>query len=226
MTTRVLHLAGSAESDFFGDLSRLYTRDCLDAVADPGRYDVHIAYVTPDRRWRFASDLSVAAIRAAEPMALPAAVARLAELEVDVAVPQRFCRPGMTSYRALLDTIGIPYVGNTPEAVRSYADKIRRTGAGELELVAKDTTRAWTVDPADPVTQRVWEAAKLCHTALGCRHYSLFDFRIDPAGEPWFLEAGLHCSFARTSVISTMAEAAGIPLAELFRSAVGEALGK
>jgi D-alanine-D-alanine ligase len=62
-----------------------------------------------------------------------------------------------------------------------------------------------------------------CHRALTCRHYSLFDFRIDPAGEPWFLEAGLYCSFARKSVVSTMASAAGIPLAELFRAAVEEA---
>ena len=36
-----------------------------------------------------------------------------------------------------------------------------------------------------------------CHVALGCRHYSLFDFRIDPDGDPWFLEAGLYCSFSR-----------------------------
>jgi D-alanine-D-alanine ligase len=110
--------------------------------------------------------------------------------------------------------------------IRDHADKISRAGDGELTLVAKDPTRAWTVDPADPVTQRVWAAARRCHTALGCRHYSLFDFRIDPAGRPWFLEAGLYCSFARQSVISTMAAAAGLPLPELFRTAVKEAIGR
>ncbi len=47
-TLRVLHLAGSAVNDFLGDLSRLYAQDCLDAVADPDRYEFHIAYVTPD----------------------------------------------------------------------------------------------------------------------------------------------------------------------------------
>jgi D-alanine-D-alanine ligase len=338
MALRVLHLAGSAVSDFFCDLSRLYAQDCLDAVHDPRRYDPHVAYVTPDRRWRFPTDLGGAAIQAAEPLALPAALAHLEDLRVDVAVPQMFCRPGMTSYRALLDTIGIPYVGNTPDVmglgadkaktkavvaaagvavpaaevlrpgdrpslrppvvvkpvdsdnslgvtlvrdranygaalhdafahseavlvedyvelgrevrcgvlahggdlvclpleeydvdaatkpVRGYADKINRTGDGDLELVAKDATRAWIVDPGDPVTRRVWDAARICHTALGCRHYSLFDFRIDPAGNPWFLEAGLYCSFARTSVVATMASAAGVPLDDLFRTAVAEAL--
>ena len=338
MTLRVLHLAGSAVSDFFCDLSRLYAQDCLDAVEDLDRYDFRVAYVTPDRRWRFPVDLGADSIRAAEPMALPAAVAHLSDLRVDVAVPQMFCRPGMTSYRALLDTIGIPYVGNPPDVmalgadkakakavvgaagvavpagevlhrgdrpslrplvvvkptdadnslgvalvrdpahydaaldgafahseavlvedyvelgrevrcgvlarggdlvclpleeydvdtatrpVRGYADKISRTVEGDLELVAKDTAKAWIVDPSDPITQRVWDAARTCHTALGCRDYSLFDFRIDPAGRPWFLEAGLYCSFARKSVIPMMASAAGIPLDDLFRTAVGEAL--
>jgi len=91
--------------------------------------------------------------------------------------------------------------------------------------VAKDHTRAWIVDPADPVTQPVWEAARRCHVALGCRDYSLFDFRIDAAGRPWFLEAGLYCSFARKSVVVMMAEAAGIPLGELFDTSVRQAAG-
>ncbi len=339
MTLRVLHLAGSAVSEFFCDLSRLYAQGCLAAVADPGRYDVHIAYVTPDRRWRFPVDLGADAIRAAEPLPLSAAVRYISDLQVDVAIPQMFCRPGMTSYRALLDTMGIPYVGNTPDVmalgadkakakavvgaagvavpagevlrhgerpslpppavvkpsdadnsvgvalvrdraqyaaavddafthsdtvlveeyvelgrevrcgvlarggelvclpleeyavdtatkpIRGYADKISRTGAGDLELVAKDGARAWIVDPTDPITQRVWDAARICHVALGCRHYSLFDFRIDPAGRPWFIEAGLYCSFAPDSVIPTMASASGIPLDELFRTAVADAAG-
>ena len=62
MTTRVLHLAGSAVSDFLADLSRLYAQDCLEATADPARYEFHVAYVTPDGRWRFPSGLSREAI--------------------------------------------------------------------------------------------------------------------------------------------------------------------
>ena len=77
--------------------------------------------------------------------------------------------------------------------------------------MAKDRAHAWIVDPSDPVTARVWAAARQCHEALGCRHYGLFDFRVDPDGQPWFLEAGLYCSFARQSVIAVMAAAAGSP---------------
>ncbi|MFY9926602.1 MAG: hypothetical protein WAK82_01245 [Streptosporangiaceae bacterium] len=340
MTQRVLHVAGSAVSEFLGDLSRLYARDCLEHAADPARYEFHIAYVTPDRQWRFPADLSREAIRAAPPVPLAGAVRQLAALGPDVALPQMFCLPGMTSYRGLLDVLALPYVGSPPDVmalaahkanakaivvaagvrvpagevlqrgeepslpppvvvkpvdgdnslgttlvrdragypaaldaafahsgaalvesyvelgrevrcgaivrdgqlvclpleeynvdpatrpIRDYADKISRNDDGELSLVAKDSTRAWIVDPGDPLTERVHAAARRCHAALGCRDYSLFDFRIDPAGQPWFLEAGLYCSFAEKSVISTMARAAGISLPELFRTAIRQAAGR
>jgi D-alanine-D-alanine ligase len=106
--------------------------------------------------------------------------------------------------------------------IREYADKISRSADGDLTLVAKDTSRAWIVSTEDPITGRVWDAARKCHMALGCRDYSLFDFRIDPDGQPWFLEAGLYCSFARKSVISVMAEAAAITLPELFQLTIRE----
>lgn len=335
-TLRVLHLVGSAVSDFLTDLSRLYARDCLGSTADPTRYEFYIAYVTPDRKWRFPADLSREAIHSAVPMSLADAVQYLTALQLDIVVPQMFCLPGMTSYRALFEVLDIPFVGNTPDVmalaankakaravvaaagvrvppgevlrrgeqptmalpvvvkpvdgdnslgvslvrdpaayqaaldtafaqsndvlvetyidvgrevrcgiivrdgeliplpleeynvdrdtrpIRTYDDKINRSDAGELNLVAKVNARAWMVDPDDPVTQRVWDIAKQCHRALGCRDYSLFDFRIDPAGQPWFLEAGLYCSFAEQSVICTMARAAGIPLGELFASAIRE----
>jgi D-alanine-D-alanine ligase len=59
---------------------------------------------------------------------------------------------------------------------------------------------------------------------LGCRHYSLFDFRIDPDGQPWFLEAGLYCCLAEKSVIAVMAKASGISLDTLFQSMLQNAL--
>lgn len=336
---RVLHLAGSPTSAFFDDLSRLYAQDCLDAVTDP-RHEPLVAHVAPDRRWRFPADLRAEAVAAAEPMALPAALSHLAGLGVDVAVPQMFCPPGMTTYRALLDAAGVPHVGNTAAVmalgadkakaravvaaagvdvpagevlrrgdrptrrppvvvkpvdadnsagvtlvrdagefdaaldeafahsarvlvedyvelgrevrcgivargdelvalpleeyavdpvtrpVRGHADKLGRDAGGALELRAKDAASAWIVDPADPVTGPVQAAARACHTALGCRDHSLFDVRIDPAGRPWFLEAGLYCSFAPRSVIVTMAAAAGIGLDALFRSALEQALAR
>ena len=331
MVLRVLHLVGSAVSEFYCDLSRLYAQDCLESTANPALYEFHIAYITPDRQWRFPADLSREAIASASSLSFAEAVQALTALKIDVMLPQMFCIPGMTYYRALFDLLNIPYVGNTPDVmaltankakakavvaaagvrvplgellrfgnhpsisppavikpvdadnslgvvlvrncsdydaalkiafayadevlvetfielgrevrcgilvqdgqlvclpleeysmdsdrrpIRSHADKLNQNKNGDLNMVAKDGTKAWIVDPGDPITARVWDAAKKCHIALGCQHYSLFDFRIDPSGQPWFLEAGLYCSFAQKSVISMMAKTSGITLEKLFQ---------
>ena len=127
------------------------------------------------------------------------------------------------------DLVGLPLeeykLDPEDKPIRSYADKLQQTDDGNLSFSAKDNKKSWIVDPKDPITSRVQEVAKKCHQALGCRHYSLFDFRIDPEGQPWFLEAGLYCSFAPKSVISSMAKAVGIPLNELFMTVIHETLG-
>lgn len=338
MALRVMHLVGSAVSDFLCDLSRLYAGDCLRTTQNPDRYEPYIAYVSPDRRWRFPADLSREAIAGCPVLSATEGIRRVSSLGIEVMVPQMFCLPGMTRYRAVFDLLEIPYVGNPPEVmalgahkarakavvaaagvdvpagelvrarelptipapvvvkpvdadnslgvtlvrdregladaiatacehadaalvetyielgrevrcgiivrggelvclpleeyrvdrvgrpIRDAADKLERDGDGDLKLVAKQRARAWIVDVGDPITEVVWEAARRCHIALGCRHYSLFDFRIDPDGRPWFLEAGLYCSFARQSVIAMMAAAAGIATDELFAIALDTTL--
>jgi len=337
---RVLHLTGSAVSDDLDDLSRLYAAGCLEATADPDRYDAHVAHVSPDGAWRFPAGVSDEAIAAADPVSVGEALDLVSRLGVDVVVPQMFCLPGMTVYRGLLDVLGLPYVGNPPavmalgadkakaravvaaagvdvppgrvvrpgervafegpvvvkpvdadnslgvtlvreadglpaaleaawahsggalvetyvklgrevrcgvlerdgelvglpleeyavdtatKPVRLADDKLRRTADGDLELVAKDVEHAWVVDPDDPVTAAVHVAARQCHVALGCRDYSLFDFRIDPDGRPWFLEASLYNSFSPKSVLAAMAAAAGTGLPELFATAVHRAAAR
>ena len=335
---RVLHLVGSAYDDFHCDLSRLYGQDCIAATMDASRYEFYIAYITPDRQWRFPTSLSQEDIRAAQPMSVADAIQFITARKIDVVLPQMFCIPGMTQYRALFDLLKIPYVGNTSDImaitahkarakaivaaagikvpagevlrqgdtpsiqppvvvkpansdnscgvalvkniaeydaalktafeysdevlveeyielgrevrcgilvkdgelvglpleeylvnpqshpIRNYGDKLKQTEDGGLSLTAKDNIKAWIVDPNEPITTTVQEVAKKCHQALGCRHYSLFDFRIDPQGQPWFLEAGLYCSFSPKSVIACMAKAGGISLDELLVTAIDETL--
>ena len=336
MTMRYLHLTGSAVDPLLDDVSRLYARGCLEAVGDTGEHVV--AHVSPGGTWRFPESLAPDALAAAPPLTVAEAVARLVELEVDVALPQMFCRPGMTTYRALLDLVEIPYVGNRPDVmaigadkprssaivgaagvavpasqvvrpgdplrldlpvvvkpadadnslgvtlvrdrtayddavrsaaehsdrvlvetyvelgrevrcgvletpdgliclpleeyavdprtkpVRDHADKLARGADGDLTLVAKDSAHAWIVDASDPVNDPVRAAALRAYEALGCRHHGLFDFRIDPEGRPWFLEASLYCSFAPSSVIAVMAAAAGITLRDLLDLSVRRAV--
>ncbi len=327
---KVLHLVGSAVDNFYADLSRLYAQGCLEGTADPERYEFHIAYVTPDRQWRFPTDLSNESIALAKPLSISEAIQSIVNLNIDIMVPQMFCVPGMTQYRALFDLLKIPYIGNTAELmalvsdkaktkavvaaagvivplgevlrkgdrpsipfpvvikpmngdnsigvslvntleafdsafqtalshtdevlvetfiplgrevrcgivvkdgelvclpleeyaldevtrpIRSYADKLKQNEAGDLDFTAKENTHSWIVSPSDPITEGVWEMARKAHIALGCRHYSLFDFRIDPHGNPWFLEAGLYCSFSESSVISAMMNEAGTSLDVFF----------
>ncbi len=334
----ILHLVGSADNQFYCDLSRLYAKDCIVATAKPSRYRFFIAYVTPDRLWRFPASLNREDIQVAKPLSLSQAIQWITEQNIDLALPQMFCVPGMTQYRALFDLLNIPYLGNTAELmaltankaqakaivrstgvkvpygellrkgdtpnlcppvvikpdnsdnslgvtfvktmdeydaalekafkyadqvlveeyielgrevrcgtivkdgelislpleeyalntennpIRNHEDKLKKDDSGELTYAAKDKKKAWIVDVNDPATRWVQEIAKQCHQALGCRHYSLFDFRIDPQGQPWFLEAGLYCSFSPKSVIPMMAQAKGISLDKLLEIAIKEAI--
>lgn len=335
---RILHLVGSAYDNFYCNLSRLYAEDCIAATMNPSLYEFHIAYITPDGQWRFPLSLSGEDIAAAKPMSLPDAIKFITSQKIDVALPQMFCIPGMTQYRALFDLLNIPYVGNTSDVmsmaadkaktkaivaaagvkvpfgellrqgdsptikapviikpvnsdnslgvtlvkditeydaalktafeyadevlveeyielgrevrcgiivkdgelvglpleeylmntqnqpIRNYAAKLKETEDGELSFAAKDNKKSWIVDSSDSVSETVQAVAKKCHQSLGCRHYSLFDFRIDPQGQPWFLEAGLYCSFSPKSVIASMAKASGISINQLLRKAINQAL--
>lgn len=100
--------------------------------------------------------------------------------------------------------------------IRSYAEKLTRDDRGDLGYAAKGNGKSWIAEIDDAIAPAVWEATQTCHDALGCRHYSLFDFRIDPRGQPWFLEAGLYCSFSPNSVLSEMMSAFGTPLPDFF----------
>ena len=335
---RILHLVGSPTDTTYGELSVLYAKGCIDALADAALYEFVIALVTPDGRWRFPASLQPDVVDAAETMDMAGALAFLTTARIDVAVPHLFCVAGMTNYRALLELLNIPYLGNRPfqmalaadkaktrtmvqaagvrvplgellrpgdrptltppvvvkpnnadnsdgltlvtdvadypaalalafscsdqvlvEAyvplgrevrcgivvqggelrllpleeyrldpvttpVRTSADKLKRDDDQHLAFAAKDATRAWIVALDDPAVPAVWEAARLCHTALGCAQYSLFDFRIDPQGRAWFLEAGLYCSFSPKSVLVAMMAAAGTPLSLFFSTAAHAAI--
>ena len=335
---RILHLVGSPTDTTYGELSVLYAKGCIDALADAAQYEFVMALVTPDGRWRFPASLQPAAVEAAEAMDIASALAFLATARIDVAVPHLFCVAGMTNYRALLELLNIPYIGNPPfqmalasdkaktrtmvqaagvrvplaellrkndrptltppvvvkpnnadnsdgltlvtsaadypsalalafscsdqvlvEAfvplgrevrcgivveggelrmlpleeyrldpvttpVRTSADKLKRGDDQHLAFAAKDASRSWIVALDDPAVPAVWDAARLCHTALGCEQYSLFDFRIDPQGRAWFLEAGLYCSFSPKSVLVAMMAAAGTPLGAFFSMAVHAAI--
>merc|ERR1712232_826568 len=77
----------------------------------------------------------------------------------------------------------------------------------------------------DPVLRgKLEQIATRSHRALGCRDYSLYDVRVDPDGEPYFLEACLYCSFAPRSVIVAMSAAKGVGQQQVFEMLVNRAM--
>jgi len=328
---RILQLVGSEASDFYCNLSRLYAQECITALQASEKYEFFIAYVTPNGHWQLPASLDEPDIADAPLISMSAAIASINRLAIDVALPQMFCIPGMTDYRALLNLLKIPFIGNLPaqmaitankaktkaivaaagvsvpkgellrvgdrptiapksivkpntadnslgislvkrteeyqtaldaafkhspeviveefielgrevrcgvvvqnnelvclplkeyrvdspdKPIRTYNNKLKQNTQNKLDFVEK---AGWMVTDNDADVAAVWEAAKQCHRALGCRHYSLFDFRIDAHGKPWFLEAGLYCSFAPNSVVVSMMEAAGISLQSFFEQTV------
>ena len=123
MAWRVLQLVGSPTNPFFCELSELYARGCIEALADDPRFVFVIAHVAPGGVWRFPDALSTEAIEAAAPLDFAAAMTHLAGRELDAALPQMFCGSGMTDYRALLDVLGLRYLGNRPTQMALAADK-------------------------------------------------------------------------------------------------------
>lgn len=343
MVLHILHLVGSVVDEFHCKLSRLYAQGCLRATQNPERYKFVIAYITPDRCWRFPASLELTDIAAAPAYSLTNALQILADQQIDLAIPQMFCIPGMTEYRSLLTLLQIPFVGNRAETmalaadkaktravvsaagvpippgellqpgdlpqlappvivkptqtdnsvgislvrthetysaalakafdyspevlveqyielgreircgvveqrwkqgeqlqvlplkeyrlhpqdhpIRALDDKLRADQTGkELVLVPRDGIESYFVPEGDSIIPDVAAIAKQAHRALGCRHYSLFDFRIDPAGRPWFIEAGLYCSFSPDAVIASMMKSAGLSLKVFFEKMVEQTI--
>ncbi|GAB4527423.1 MAG: hypothetical protein Tsb0014_08170 [Pleurocapsa sp.] len=98
----VLHLVGSAVSDFYYKLSVIYARE----VVQPAGVTSYYAVVHPDGLWQLGSSLDNLEAK----ISLSQMINRLPQ--VDVVVPHMFCFPGMTSYRAFFeDILAIPVVG-------------------------------------------------------------------------------------------------------------------
>ncbi len=120
----------------------------------------------------------------------------------------------------------IEYLFPQGHPIRTVQDKLELQADG-TPAKQPDKPTATPVCPAD-VTPELFEkladAAKRAHIALGCRDYSLYDFRIHAeTNEPYMLEAGLFWSFGHISMISRMLAADGQSLEdvalELWRTA-------
>jgi len=63
----------------------------------------------------------------------------------------------------------------------------------------------------DALAAKLADASKKAHKALRCRDFSIFDYRVCPAGEVYMLECQPVCSFARESAMIGMALKTDVP---------------
>jgi len=342
----VLHLCGSAVSEYYEGVSSYYASNCVDALVKQGTFKHRVAKVSPDGSWSFPIDLSPEAVEKADSVSLADAIRIITdEIKPDVLNPIMFCIPGVTSYRALFeDLLGVPLIGcnssvmalsenkamtkavcaaagvPTPESQLLHAGDrpkmsppyilkpcregnsqgitlIRETSTeeeidaglkkafaldcevlcerfvalgreirvavveqedGSLKMlpvleyfltpehpcrtpddklmsdtrgmptvpVVTDGDRKCPADVDPVLREKLRDMAVRAHKALGCRDYSLYDVRVDPAGEPFMLEACLYCSFAPMSIIVGMSKHTGVGLKEIFEAMVKRALGR
>ncbi|MDY7024470.1 MAG: D-alanine--D-alanine ligase [Cyanobacteriota bacterium] len=101
----------------------------------------------------------------------------------------------------------IEYVFPENHPIRTVNDKLELQADGTPGK-QPDKPTAKPVCPANvspELFEKLADAAKQAHIALGCRDYSLYDFRVHAeTHEPYLLEAGLFWSFGKISMISRM----------------------
>ena len=114
----------------------------------------------------------------------------------------------------------IEYLVSEQNPIRTTDDKykISTNGTPEAQSQKSPVTPVCPAQVEPEILKQISEAAKKCHVALGCRDYSLYDFRIhQDTGEPYLLEAGLFWAFAKNSMISKMILAEGHELEKIVR---------
>ncbi len=134
-------------------------------------------------------------------------------LLVEAFIPGREIRVAVIEQQGDLYTPAmIEYLVTPDHPIRTVQDKLNLKADGTPDSQPQNPT----VVPVCPAVvepklhHALTEAAKQAHLALGCRDYSLYDFRVHAdTNEPYLLEAGLFWCFSSISMISRMVVADG-----------------
>jgi len=119
----------------------------------------------------------------------------------------------------------IEYFLSEADPIRTAAHKLVNDDKGVPKTLATGG-RKCPADIDDVLKAKLKDLAVRSHKALGCRDYSLYDVRVDPAGEPYFIEACLYCSFSPKSVIVAMASSTGRTQQSIYEMLVNRAIGR
>jgi len=119
----------------------------------------------------------------------------------------------------------LEYFLNEENPIRASKDKLV-TDARGVPVTVTTGGRKCPADIDETLRAKLEHLTMQSHRALGCRDYSLYDVRIDPEGEPYFLEACLYCSFAPKSVIIAMSVGKGNTQQAVFEMLVNRAIDR
>ena len=114
----------------------------------------------------------------------------------------------------------IEYLVTPQNPIRITSDKLKIDTAGKPQDQALSTP-VKMICPADidsDLYEEIRSQALSAHKALGARHYSLFDFRIErTSNRPVFLEAGLFWSFSNAGMITKMLRAGSMDIPSIIK---------
>jgi len=97
------------------------------------------------------------------------------------------------------------FLGHKKLPVRTSADKLAVGSDGDYRTLSfAPVERKVLNDTDEELLAKLTGLAFMSHRALGCEQYSLYDVRVDPDGNPFFIEASAYCSFSPKSAIVTM----------------------
>src|SRR5690606_24294352 len=172
------------------------------APADPDRVERELGYPVVVKPSKQGSTVGLTMVR--QPADLEAALTEAFrfddEVMLETFVPGRELTVGILAGEAL--TVGeiIP-----KGEIFDYESKYQSGGAQEI----------FPADLPEQLTERVRQLGLIAHQALKLRDYSRIDFRLDPEGNLWCLEANTLPGMTSASLLPQSARGSGIEFEEL-----------
>ena len=131
-------------------------------------------------------------------------------------IPGRELRGAVLEIKGIFTVLPfIEYEVHVKKPIRYAEDKLKFDDSGNL-IAQSDKKQIPSICPAQIDAKLEKELSQMMitmHKALGCRDFSMFDFRVhSETSIPYLLETGLFWSFSKTSMISSMMAAGGMDL--------------
>ena len=119
----IIHFFGSTTEDHYYGISLFWMRGAYENLIEREEspasrlYNSIFLHCDPKGTWSFPLSLDDSGIDSAEKLSLETVISTINTLKPIAAVPHMYCMTGMTTIRGLFEMLGVPVVGNTPEAM-------------------------------------------------------------------------------------------------------------